>query len=168
MNPSIHITNRRTAEAVARTLRERNRAGAFLSIHGTDEREPDLSTPGGSSCYLCFDDVEDDSIPGCTPMSDAQATLAANFLEDLATSDTTTLIVHCSAGISRSAGVAAAIHDAQGWPVANARDNDVFRDGKFAPNMHCYRTMLRALGGDVTQEELDALWRAAVESADET
>lgn len=112
--------------------------------------------------------MEDDSVPGCTPISDAQATLAANFLEDLATSDTTTLIVHCSAGISRSAGVAAAIHEALGWPIANARDNDVFRDGKFAPNMHCYRTMLRALGSDVTQEELDALWQAAVESADET
>lgn len=168
MNPSIHITNRRTAEAVACTLREQNRAGAFLSIHGTDEETPDLSTPGGSSCYLCFDDVEDDSVPGCTPMSDTQATLIANFLEELAASDPSTLIVHCSAGISRSAGVAAAIHDALGWPVANAQDNDVFRDGKFAPNMHCYRTMLRALGGDVTQEELDALWQAAVESADET
>lgn len=168
MNPSIHITNRRTAEAVARTLRERNRAGAFLSIRGTDEETPDLSTPGGSSCYLCFDDVEDDSVPGCTPMSGDQATLAANFLEELTASNPTTLIVHCSAGISRSAGVAAAIHDALGWPVANARDNDVFRDGKFAPNMHCYRTMLRALGGDVTQEELEALWQAAVESADET
>lgn len=168
MNPSTHITNRRTAEAVARTLRERNRAGAFLSIRSTDEETPDLSTPGGSSCYLCFDDVEDNSVPGCTPMSDAQATLAANFLKDLSTSNTTTLIVHCSAGISRSAGVAAAIHDALGWPIANARDNDVFRDGKFAPNMHCYRTMLRALGGDVTQKELDALWQAVVESADET
>lgn len=168
MTPSIHITNRRTAKAVARTLRERGRAGAFLSIRGTDEEKPDLSTPGGSSCYLCFDDVEDDSIPGCTPMSNAQATLAANFLEELTTSDPTTLIVHCSAGISRSAGVAAAIHDALGWPIANAQDNDVFRDGKFAPNMHCYRTMLRALGGDVTQEELEALWQAAVESADET
>lgn len=168
MNPSIHITNRRTAEAIARTLREQNRAGAFLSIHSTDEEKPDLSTPGGSSCYLCFDDVEDNSIPGCTPMSDTQAALAANFLEELAASDTTTLIVHCSAGISRSAGVAAAIHDALEWPVANAQDNDVFRDGKFAPNMHCYRTMLRALGGDVTQEELEALWQAAVESADET
>lgn len=168
MNPSIHITNRRTAEAVARTLRERNRAGAFLSIRGTDEETPDLSTPGGSSCYLCFDDVEDDSVPGCTPMSDAQATLVANFLAELTASDPATLIVHCSAGISRSAGVAAAIHDALRWPVANARDDNVFRDGKFAPNMHCYRTMLRALGGDVTQEELDALWQAAVESADET
>lgn len=168
MNPSIHITNRRTAEAVARTLREQSRAGAFLSIHGTDEETPDLSTPGGSSCYLCFDDVEDDSVPGCMPMSDAQATLAANFLEELAASDPSTLIVHCSAGISRSAGVAAAIHDALGWSIANARDSDVFRDGKFAPNMHCYRTILRALGGDVTQEKLDALWQAAVESADET
>lgn len=168
MNPSIHITNRRTAEAVARTLREQNRAGAFLSIRGTDEKTPDLSTPGGSSCYLCFDDVEDDSVPGCTPMSDAQATLAANFLEEVAASNTTTLIVHCSAGISRSAGVTAAIHEALGWPIANARDNDVFRDGKFAPNMHCYLTMLRTLGGDVTQEELEALWQAVVDNADET
>ena len=101
-------------------------------------------------------------------MSDTQATLATNFLEDLAASSPTTLIVHCSAGISRSAGVAAAIHEALGWPIANTRNSDVFRDGKFAPNMHCYRTMLRALGGDVTQEELDALWQAVVENADET
>lgn len=122
MNPSIHITNRRTAEAVARTLRERNQAGAFLSIRGTNEKTPDLSTPGGSACYLCFDDVEDNnSIPGCTPMSDAQAALASDFLEELTASAPTTLIVHCSAGISRSAGVAAAIHDALGWPVASTQ-----------------------------------------------
>lgn len=164
--PSIRIANRRTAELIAQSLRKDGVAGAFASISASDEETPDLSTPGGIACYQHFDDVDDDTWPNLAPMAPEQAEAMVDFFNEAALIGFKTVIVHCSAGVSRSAAVAATMHDALGWPVDNACDSDVFRDGKFAPNMHVYRLMIRALGADVTQDDLESLWRACVESAD--
>ncbi|MBR1496099.1 MAG: metallophosphoesterase [Oscillospiraceae bacterium] len=51
-----------------------------------------------------------------------------------------TLIVHCDAGISRSAGVAAAI-----GKCCNGDDRAFFRGGRYCPNMWCYRKTMAAL-----------------------
>ena len=48
-------------------------------------------------------------------------------------------IVHCEAGVSRSAGVGAAIMKA-----LNGDDWDVFKNPLKCPNMKCYRTVLNA------------------------
>ena len=53
-----------------------------------------------------------------------------------------------------------------GWKIRNAYESDVFTDGKFSPNMRCYRMVLRAMGCDATPEELERLWQTAVDSAD--
>ncbi len=50
------------------------------------------------------------------------------------------LVVHCEAGISRSAGVMAAI---QKYLVGT--DEAIFNNRRFSPNMHCYRLTLNAL-----------------------
>ena len=50
------------------------------------------------------------------------------------------LIVHCSAGVSRSAGVAAAI-----MKVVTGSDMGIFDNPKYRPNNHCYRTTLNEL-----------------------
>ena len=50
------------------------------------------------------------------------------------------VIVHCDAGISRSAGVAAGILKAK-----TGDDSQVFDDPGFCPNRHCYRVTLQAL-----------------------
>lgn len=50
------------------------------------------------------------------------------------------VIVHCDAGLSRSAGVAAAI-----MKHFNGDDSPVFDSGKYYPNMWCYRLTLEAL-----------------------
>ena len=50
------------------------------------------------------------------------------------------LIVHCDAGISRSAGVAAAVTEAEGGDPAG-----IFDSPYYEPNLHCYRLVLEVL-----------------------
>lgn len=164
--PIIQIASRRVAESIAQLAREQGKAVGFLSIRSTDEDIPDLSTPGGCALYLQFDDVDNENVAGCTPMDETQAQLIADFVDEFRAADTNHLVVTCTAGISRSAGVAAALHEALGWEIRNAYESDVFSDGKFSPNMRCYRMVLRAMGCDATPEELKHLWQTAVDSAD--
>lgn len=60
----------------------------------------------------------------------------------------TNLIVHCEAGVSRSAGVCAAILK---WYEGS--DMQIFGNTYYRPNMHCYREVLnafeRSVGTDV-------------------
>ena len=51
--------------------------------------------------------------------------------------DNVDIIVHCDAGISRSAGVAAAI-----MKYLTGSDMEIFKNGKYQPNMWCYRKVL--------------------------
>ena len=50
------------------------------------------------------------------------------------------VIVHCDAGMSRSAGTAAAIVEAEGGDPAT-----IFRSPYYDPNLHCYQLVLRVL-----------------------
>ena len=50
------------------------------------------------------------------------------------------IIVHCEAGQSRSAGVAAAI-----LKYLTGSDMQIFKDDRYRPNMLCYRTVLNEL-----------------------
>lgn len=54
------------------------------------------------------------------------------------------IVVHCDAGISRSAGVAAAI-----MKYYTNDDMEFFCSGQFCPNMWCYRKTLEALSEEV-------------------
>jgi len=60
------------------------------------------------------------------------------------------ILVHCDAGISRSAGVAAAI-----LKHFTGDDSAVFNSGRHYPNMWCYRKTLNALH-DMKREVPDA------------
>ena len=50
------------------------------------------------------------------------------------------VIVHCDAGISRSAGVAAGILKAM-----TGDDSQIFDNPAYRPNMHCYRVTMAAM-----------------------
>lgn len=87
-------------------------------------------------CRLIFDDVEKGQ-PNCMTEKDAEK--IAEFVHQWK-DNVDVIIVHCRAGVSRSAGVAAAISK----HVFND-DNWVFDSPKYQPNMTCYRYTLEAL-----------------------
>ena len=70
-------------------------------------------------------------------MTEEDARRIARFLSRHPSDD---VIVHCDAGLSRSAGVAAAI-----MKHFNGDDSPIFDSGKYYPNMWCYRITLEAL-----------------------
>lgn len=82
-----------------------------------------------------FDDV-DTSPRG---MNEAQALEIAQFVKQYGPS-VDKIIVHCGAGQSRSAGVAAAILK---WFTGD--DMQIFGNGRYTPNMRCYRLTLEAM-----------------------
>lgn len=86
-------------------------------------------------CYLSFDDEESEERHGMT-QEDAQE--ICEFIDQWQ-NENIELYVHCGAGVSRSAGCAAAI---MLWQWGD--DSAVFDDGYYAPNMHCYRSILDA------------------------
>ena len=53
------------------------------------------------------------------------------------------IIVHCEVGVSRSAGVMAAI---QKYLIGD--DSAIFNNDTFSPNKHCYKLMLDAFFGE--------------------
>lgn len=83
---------------------------------------------------LTFDDVE----TGDTAITEHHAEQIANFVRRWI-NKVDTVIVHCDAGVSRSAGIGAAIMK---W--ANGDDSAIFNNGRFIPNMRCFRMMLNA------------------------
>lgn len=83
---------------------------------------------------LGFDDV-DKKEDGLEPLSKIDAAAIVEFCS-IVLPYADRLIVHCDAGISRSAGITAAISK---YYFNN--DNWVFK--KKIPNMHCYVTVLR-------------------------
>ena len=65
---------------------------------------------------------------------------AAKVAELLRTYPDTDVIVHCDAGISRSAGIAAAI-----LKHTTGDDSSIFDNGLYDPNRWCYQKTLKAL-----------------------
>lgn len=105
---------------------------AVISISNVDDIPPDLKF-FNEGLFLKFDDVES----GPNAITKEQARTIAEFIKhpgiDL-------IVVHCGAGVSRSAAVAGAImqylwHD----------DRAIFDNGSYCPNMRCYRTVLDAI-----------------------
>ena len=90
-------------------------------------------------CRLQFDDVtEENARPEDVLMSDSDALKIKDYVlryKDRADC----IIVHCEVGVSRSAGVMAAI---QKYLIGD--DSAIFSNEAFSPNMYCYRKMCDA------------------------
>lgn len=155
--PFITILNRSDAEKTT--------ASHVISIRSTNANIPRISPHTRYTLSLCFDDI-DMPVGGLTLMSEQDAAAIAKFVERTKQDNADTLVVHCTAGKSRSAAVAAAIHDATGWEITNAKNSDVFSDGAFSPNMHVYRLVRRAFGMEISQEECEALWQQILDAAE--
>ena len=94
--------------------------------------------------HFTFDDVEDGSGAITQGIANGIADFVRGWIDRV-----DTVVVHCDAGVSRSAGVGAAIMK---W--ANNDDSPIFDDGRFCPNMRCFRYMLNALMCDVPEKEI--------------
>lgn len=96
--------------------------------------------------HIFFDDVEKGEKNVIT-FEDGKK--IKEFVDDCLKDNIELLIVHCSAGVSRSAGVCAAIMKA-----VTGNDMDIFDNPHFCPNMTCYRTVLEAFIRDIDEDEL--------------
>ena len=96
---------------------------------------------------LAFDDVTT-YCQGYYPITEQQARKIAKFVMRYKDSRVEQIVVHCDAGISRSAGVAAAIAK-----YLNGNDDDFFVRGPYTPNMTCYSKVLFALHVAELEEE---------------
>ena len=89
-------------------------------------------------CTLFFNDVEGN---GTGHMVREDADKIVEFV-NTHLNDVDEIIVHCGAGVSRSAGVCAAL-----MLIINGDDSAIFNNGKYCPNMHCYRLVLESYFG---------------------
>lgn len=86
-------------------------------------------------CDVKFDDVEKGG-ENCITKNDAMKII--DFI-DRFYSEADHIIVHCEAGVSRSAGACAAI-----MLMYDGNDMPIFENPKFCPNMTVYRTIIEA------------------------
>ena len=113
----------------------------IISINGCDEpfNTFNLGNPNLIDIlFLRFDDVEAGEINQMT-RSDAKKIIS--FVNDNL-DKVNQIVVHCGGGVSRSAGVAAAL-----MLILNGDDSSVFDNPKFCPNRCCYKTLLNTFFG---------------------
>lgn len=94
----------------------------------------------GPTLYLHFEDFDID-LPGWSiqPIQKSDAKAIVDFV--MANKNNGKhFIVQCDAGVSRSAGVAAAL-----MKYFNGDDSSIFDNPQYCPNMRCYRMVLEAL-----------------------
>lgn len=110
--------------------------------------------------FLGFNDVEETDPFDYKPMSKTDAIAVKEFINKFK-NKVNTIIVQCDAGVSRSAGVAAAI-----GKYLNNDDMFIFGAPRYSPNITCYRNVLNAFFGNVgIDEEKIALSDAIFSSA---
>ncbi len=96
-----------------------------------------------------FDDIKGDGIMTAEDAEKVRGFVMQDPQPDL-------LLVHCDGGISRSAGVAAAI-----MKYLTGSDEEIFVSRMYRPNMHCYRMTLNALMGSPAAQGESAMKNGA-------
>ena len=140
---------------------ELNKPTIIISISNTNE-EPNIFNKGNENIinilYLQFDDNERGE-PNCMTREDAEKIIS--FINNNI-SRAECVLVHCGAGISRSAGVAAAL-----MLIINGDDFPIFNSSKYIPNSNCYKLLLDTFFGSYNEDEIESkfkrnieLWRA--------
>ena len=130
----------------------KNNNRAVISITDIKSQLPFELTKENAVLFLQFDDEES----GDRAMTPQHANTIVSFVKSL-DDIVDELIVHCEAGVSRSAAVAAAISFS-----INGDDAEFFKF-PFFPNRHCYRLVLEAFGFDLKQLFLTQKFEANIE-----
>lgn len=115
---------------------------AIISISSHDK---DIIKFSCKSLNLQFDDVLEGE-PYCMTVEDA------NKIVEFVKSTNLPITVQCEGGVSRSAGVAAAIEE-----FYNNAISDLWKDGTHAPNEWCYKLVLNSFGITVSEEKIQQL-----------
>ena len=142
----ITVMSRKNALNYFRRLTSKEKKSiACISITGMEDEPVSKWHYPKTTLYLTFDDV-DRAYGNEIPMSHYEANRIAFFVKGIAKDvSINSLIVHCEAGMSRSAGVAAAI-----MKYMYGTDEAIFGMPGFRPNMLCYRLTLEALMDNTT------------------
>lgn len=150
----IAITNRVIAEKVSAHIKTPH---AIISITDPDSDIPTFAPNQNriSILSLQFYDLEDisDEMPlkdaveyvtmfGHGLFRDNQAAEIVDFVERIK-ERIKGILVHCEAGVSRSAAVAAVIE-----LILNGSNERVFQDRRYSPNQYVYRKLLHAWQGN--------------------
>lgn len=161
----IRIMNRERARRYA--FAPHAETSVIISIRDNDEERvifPAHALMGNeikAVCPVSFDDVDEVTVNPdgsmLTGITKNDAAVIADFV-DRYWNKVDIIIVHCSAGVSRSAGCAAAILKAY-----TGDDRQVFDNSKYRPNMRVYREVLGALQAKsacrmLHEPEQDATW----------
>lgn len=157
----IFVTSRQGIQHITKAFAKENRPEkmAIISITDPDSKPANITrSPGFSGIIrMRFYDIEQDDFwhgKFLNAMRPWQAKEIADFVNKVE-DKIDFLFVHCEAGVSRSAGVAAAIS-----LVKFGTDKEFFNSGKYSPNMNCYKLTLEAFGyktDPLTLEELEKL-----------
>jgi len=111
-----------------------------ISISTPGNRDARIYTNPEKILRVSFYDIDKEIVDGdkkYEPISDEQARIIAKFVKDNY-DKIYLLFVQCEAGVSRSAGVAAAI-------AKYYYDHDDFYFDRYVPNRTCYKKVLEAL-----------------------
>lgn len=126
---NLFVMSQATAEMYAKT--EVGQQACYISITSPNQSNADLTpVPEDNILRLQFDDVDS----GKTAITSLDAQKILEFVQQ---DDIRVLVVHCGAGVSRSAGVAAAISE-----IFWGSSEQFFE--RYVPNRLCYRTVLSA------------------------
>ena len=124
---AIYMSKTHKQKTVVISISDIANEGQFVVVHTSKN-----NICGCIAVY--FDDVDN----GPTAITEQTAKNIVSFV-DATYAQTDKIIVQCGAGISRSAGVCAAIMKAK-----ESDDSPIFNNPRFCPNMLCYRLVLQA------------------------
>lgn len=153
-----HSSHKGSVKALKIIVKSRNEARRDSFIVN-DKKYAIISifTPGDSPNVFAKTDSLKDTLfvsfhdIGCRdnsgiPISKDDAEQIAAFAKRVFNNNLDELWVHCDGGISRSAGVAAAI-----MKYFTGDDSEIFNSGRYIPNFTCYSMVLEALHNEDTR-----------------
>ena len=139
----IQVWNR---EQAIKNVKDISKKAMVISITSSGDSFPIFQEQIDTKVlFLQFDDV-DANDKKYKPMRPDQAQRTVDFVKE--NLDVELCIVHCDAGVSRSAAVAAAI-----GKFINGDDMFIFGRPRFSPNAHVYHLMLNAFFGEYDRTE---------------
>jgi len=132
----VIVLNRKQARELTYNDFSLNRV--IISISSQWDNPPVFNSQNHSIREVCYCNFDDEEV-GENIMTDRDAEKIANFAKKW-WDKCDQIVVHCDAGVSRSAGVAGAI-----LKHFTGSDAQIFYDWFYVPNMLCYRKVLNAL-----------------------